>query len=78
LREKKEISWKRIYEQPDHVFFSHRRHAVLGKIPCKTCHGEIGQSGRPPARPWVKMTMGWCMECHEKNKVTNDCLTCHV
>jgi hypothetical protein len=26
----------------------------------------------------VKMTMDWCMNCHAKNKVTNDCLACHV
>jgi hypothetical protein len=26
----------------------------------------------------VKMTMKWCMDCHAKSKVTNDCLTCHV
>jgi hypothetical protein len=26
----------------------------------------------------VKMTMKWCMDCHTKNKVTNDCLACHV
>jgi hypothetical protein len=26
----------------------------------------------------VKMTMKWCMDCHAKNKVTNDCLACHV
>ena len=73
-----EIPWKRLYEEPNHVFFSHRRHAVLGKIPCQTCHGEIGQSEKPPAKPWVKMTMRWCMDCHAKNKVTNDCLACHV
>jgi hypothetical protein len=24
------------------------------------------------------MTMTWCMNCHTKNKVTNDCLACHV
>jgi hypothetical protein len=73
-----EIPWRRIYEQPDHVFFSHRRHVVLGKIPCASCHGSIGQSEQPPAKPWVKMTMNWCMECHTKRKVTNDCLACHV
>ncbi|MFB3884718.1 MAG: cytochrome c3 family protein [Thermodesulfobacteriota bacterium] len=78
FREKKEIPWKRIYEQPDHVFFSHRRHVVLGKLPCQTCHGEIGQSERPPVKPWVKMTMKRCMDCHARNKVTNDCLACHV
>jgi hypothetical protein len=73
-----EIPWRRIYEQPDHVFFSHRRHVVLGKIPCATCHGDIGQSEKPPTKPWVKMTMNWCMACHTKNRATNDCLACHV
>ena len=77
-QQKKEVLWKRIYRQPDHVFFSHRRHAVLGKIECKTCHGDIGQSERPPSKPWVKMTMGWCMDCHTKTKTTNDCMACHV
>jgi hypothetical protein len=71
-------SWKRIYEQPDHVFFSHRRHVVLGKMECTNCHGDIGQSEKPPSTPWVRMTMDWCMDCHAKKKVTNDCLACHV
>jgi len=74
----KEIPWRRVYGEPDHVFFSHRRHVVLGKTPCATCHGDIAQSERPPSKPWVKMTMKWCMDCHTKNKVTNDCLACHV
>lgn len=73
-----EIPWKQIYEEPDHVFFSHRRHVVLGKIQCQTCHGNIGQTEKPPSKPWVKMTMDWCMNCHVKNKVTNDCIACHV
>jgi hypothetical protein len=75
---REEIHWKRLYQQPDHVFFSHRRHAVLGKMECGNCHGDIGQSEKPPSRPWVKMTMNWCMGCHAKKKVTNDCLACHV
>lgn len=73
-----EIPWKRLYVQPDHVFFSHRRHVVLGKLGCETCHGPIGDSQEPPATPWVKMTMKWCMDCHAKQRVTNDCLACHV
>ena len=77
-KEGQEIHWNRIYQQPDHVFFSHRRHVVLGKMECESCHGTIGQSERPPSKPWVKMTMNWCMECHSKRKVTNDCLACHV
>lgn len=74
----KEIPWKRLYQQPDHVFFSHRRHVVLGKMECKSCHGDIGQSERPPSKPWVKMNMKWCMDCHTKTKTNNDCLACHV
>ncbi len=30
-----EISWKRIYDIPDHVFFSHRRHTRLPKYPAE-------------------------------------------
>lgn len=78
LQKGEEIHWKRIYEQPDHVFFSHRRHVVLGKMECTNCHGDIGQSEKPPSKPWVRMTMDWCMDCHTKKKVTNDCLACHV
>jgi len=73
-----EIPWRRLYGQPDHVFFSHRRHVTLGKLECQQCHGNIGQSDEPPNRPWVKMTMRWCMDCHTAKKVTNDCLVCHV
>ena len=77
-KNKEEIPWKRLYQQPDHVFFSHRRHVVLGKLECSTCHGDIGQSEKPPVRPWIRMTMKWCMDCHAKSKASNDCLTCHV
>ncbi len=77
-REAREIPWKRIYRQPDDVFFSHRRHVALAGIACKTCHGEIGQSEQPPSQPWVKMTMKWCMDCHTKSKANNDCLACHI
>jgi menaquinone reductase, multiheme cytochrome c subunit len=73
-----EIPWRHLYGQPDHVFFSHRRHVTLGKLECQQCHGNIGQSEKPPASPWVKMTMAWCMDCHTQRRVTNDCLACHV
>jgi hypothetical protein len=77
-KKKEQIPWRHIYGEPDHVFFSHRRHVVLGKIACQTCHGNIAQSEKPPSKPWVKMTMSWCMNCHRKSKATNDCLACHV
>ncbi len=73
-----EIPWKRLYGEPDHVYFSHRAHVVLGKIECKPCHGDIGESQKPPTKPFAQMTMSWCMNCHAKKKATNDCLACHV
>ncbi len=72
------LPWKRIYQQPDDVFFSHRRHVVLAGMDCQECHGDIGRSEKPPTKPWMKMTMKWCMDCHAKKKVNNDCLACHV
>ncbi len=78
FKEGKEITWEQIYKQPDHVFFSHRRHVAIGKIDCKDCHGPVGESEKPLTKPWVKMTMKWCMDCHTKAKANNDCLACHV
>ena len=56
------IPWKQIYHEPDHVFYSHRRHVVLGKIECQTCHGEIGQSEKPPTTPFVRDDHGLVYE----------------
>jgi hypothetical protein len=73
----KEIHWERIYELPDHVYFSHRRHISLGKIECSQCHGDIQAFESPPLIPDVALTMEFCMDCHKKHNVTNDCLACH-
>lgn len=70
------IDWKRLYRVPEDVYFSHRRHVALGQIECKTCHGDIGQSIRPPSRV-RKISMKTCMNCHEENSVTTDCISCH-
>lgn len=72
-----EINWKRIYNLPDHVYFSHRRHISLGEIECAQCHGDIQDLETPPLIPQVKLTMEFCMDCHEEQKVNNDCLACH-
>lgn len=74
----KEIEWQRIYKVPGDVFFSHRVHVKSGKLECKVCHGNIGESTKPPQRPRVKLKMGFCMNCHKDMKVSNDCITCHI
>ena len=71
------IPWQRIYMVPDHVYFSHRRHVTLGGLACEVCHGDVGALDLPPPAPVVPITMDGCMDCHEKNQITNDCLACH-
>ncbi len=73
----REIPWQRIYQVPDHVYFSHRRHTVSGKIGCESCHGNVTALKEPPKYPLVPITMDHCMECHEERNITNDCLSCH-
>jgi hypothetical protein len=72
------IKWTSLYNQPDHIFFSHRRHVKLGQIECGICHGNFDERTTPPSRPLVNLTMNACMECHKKRKADNDCLVCHV
>ena len=71
-----EVEWERLYLVPEDVLFSHRRHVVLGSIECAVCHGNIGLSTKPPAKP-LKIKMKKCMNCHEKTEVSNDCISCH-
>jgi c(7)-type cytochrome triheme protein len=72
-----EIPWQRLYRVPGHVYFSHRRHVALGRIPCAQCHGAVEESRNPPPRPVVTLDMGECMACHVQKKVSNDCNACH-
>ncbi len=76
LSVEEEIPWKRLYRVPPDVYFSHRRHVVLGEIECQTCHGDIGKSSMPPSRP-LKISMKKCLKCHERRNVNNDCISCH-
>lgn len=75
---KKEIiPWQRIYRMPPHVFFSHRRHVVVGKVDCATCHGKMAEQLTPPVRPLVNQTMSWCVNCHQERRASVDCDACH-
>lgn len=71
------IPWAKVYGVPEHVWFSHRRHTEVAEIACETCHGSVGQRTEPLSQPLVSQTMEWCMECHEKRGVSNDCIWCH-
>ncbi len=69
--------FKKLFHLPAHVFYSHRRHAVLGKLECARCHGQIADTVAPPTRPLVQISMDFCIGCHTQSNVTIDCKSCH-
>jgi len=77
VRSETEVPWRRLYNVPNHVYFSHRRHVTVAKIECAECHGDIGLSTSPPDLPLVDLKMKLCLTCHEKQGVTTDCDACH-
>lgn len=72
--EKREIKWKRVYQIPSYVFFSHRIHTEAGAT-CQSCHGDVPQ--REVLAKEGDISMGGCMTCHQQKKAPNDCNTCH-
>ncbi|MBI5442995.1 MAG: hypothetical protein HY900_17495 [Deltaproteobacteria bacterium] len=74
---RQQLVWRRLYEVPDHVYYSHRLHVVAGKLECARCHGPIQSTTSPPAHALNELTMEFCIGCHEKAGVTTDCIACH-
>lgn len=72
-----EIPWQQVYRVPEHVYFSHRRHTELARLDCKECHGDMARVTRAVTRQAKPISMERCMDCHERKRVTNDCLSCH-
>jgi len=71
------IPWIQIHRVPDYVYFSHRRHVSIANLECQECHGDVAQKTTPFVRPYKKITMNWCLDCHKTNQVSLDCYTCH-
>lgn len=57
------IRWRRVYNTPDFVMFSHRVHVNSG-VSCVSCHGRLDE--QPLTRQATPMTMGWCLDCHRE------------
>ena len=77
IKSNKNIPWKRLYRTPVHVYFSHNRHVVVGKLACEKCHGNMGKTLKPPGKALVSLDMGDCIACHKKNNVDTSCVICH-
>ncbi|MBL7919493.1 MAG: c-type cytochrome [Bacteroidia bacterium] len=61
------LQWIKVHNLPDHVYFNHSQHVVVGKIECATCHGNVKEM--TVAEQKSPLTMKWCIECHRKTEV---------
>jgi len=68
------IVWTKVYDLPDYVYFSHKRHVLKG-ISCEACHGAVADMDQ--VRKVTSLDMGWCVACHRSNRASVDCLACH-
>ncbi len=68
------IEWIRVHRLPDHVYFTHERHLATG-VRCQECHGAV--ETMDVVRQVSPLSMGWCLECHERKRASRDCLACH-
>lgn len=72
--EQASIPWTRVYDMPDFVYFSHKRH-VRADVACQECHGPV-ETMETVARSG-ELDMARCVNCHLQNQASVDCLTCH-
>jgi hypothetical protein len=74
------IPWAKVYDLPDHVRFTHKRHVLAG-IACQRCHGPVQEM--PAIRLQQTLNMGFCVSCHKQHlndkhtPASLDCSTCH-
>lgn len=61
------IPWVRIHQLPDHVYFNHAQHTMVGNVQCQTCHGEI--NAMDEVKQFATLNMGWCINCHRTTDV---------
>jgi len=81
----KPIVWNKVHVLPDHVYFNHSQHVVVGGIDCKQCHGDMTKMSEAVKVQSVEelnkiegnqdlhkptLTMGWCIECHGAKDVS--------
>jgi hypothetical protein len=55
------LTWIRVNDLPDFVYFSHQIHVRQG-VGCVTCHGQVDQM--PLMYQAKTLQMEWCIDCH--------------
>ncbi|MDI1356290.1 MAG: cytochrome c3 family protein [bacterium] len=62
------LRWIKVHNLPDHVYFNHSQHVVVGQVACATCHGDL--KTMTVAEQKAPLTMKWCIECHRQTEVS--------
>jgi len=82
------IVWNKVHVLPDHVYFNHQQHVVVGGLDCIQCHGDMTKESTARVVPVhelnqiegnipltrATLTMGWCIECHGAKEISNGTL----
>lgn len=55
------LTWIRVNDLPDFVYFNHQIHVKQG-VGCATCHGPVDKM--PLTYQATSMQMEWCLDCH--------------
>lgn len=58
------VSWVKVHNVPDFVYFNHSRHVLKG-VACQQCHGDVANMAR--VEQAAPLTMGWCLSCHREH-----------
>lgn len=66
FREDKSISWTRVHDLPDYVYFNHSIHVNKG-VGCETCHGRVDKM--PLMAQAHPLEMEWCLGCHRNTEM---------
>ena len=61
LRDNTNLTWTRVHDLPDFVYFSHQIHVKQG-VGCATCHGDVDKM--PLMVQDKSLLMEWCIDCH--------------
>lgn len=85
----KPITWNKVHVLPDHVYFNHSQHVVVGGVDCKQCHGDMTKMNQTAkVQPITELnkidgniqlskatlTMGWCIQCHAEKEISSGSL----
>ena len=61
FRDDKPLTWVRVHDLPDFVYFNHSVHVKKG-VGCETCHGRVDRM--PLMIQKSSLQMEWCLDCH--------------